>query len=105
MNRSLHINRSRLFLIAGLALGIASAHAASGLVITQAQEKLVSAGMTTDEVLLALGRPDRAVAYKYESGPTWSYRIVGDGGGMNKFYVDFDARGKVASVMERDESN
>src|SRR5258706_4857995 len=47
----------RVLLAAGLLLGVAAAHAASGFAVTKNQEALVKPGMSTAEVQSALGRP------------------------------------------------
>jgi hypothetical protein len=94
---------ARMLLSAGLLLGVAAAHAASGYTITQAQESLVSPGMTEAEVRQALGHPAHDVHYRNEPGPTFSYHVLGIEDTL--FDVDFGADGKVASVSERwDES-
>jgi outer membrane protein assembly factor BamE (lipoprotein component of BamABCDE complex) len=94
---------SRGLLAAGLLLGVAAAaQAAGGFTVTKSQESAITVGMSTAEVMQALGRPEHRARYASEPGPTWTYTVVGaTAHDALLFDVDFDASGKVASVSER----
>lgn len=90
-----------------LALGAAgAAHAGmlSGYSVAPTQERLITAGMSQDEVKQTLGRPAHMARYGNEPGPTWSYDVntvtVG-GADQTLFDVDFGADGRVVSAQER----
>ena len=91
-------------LVAAAALAAAlSAQASTGFTIAQRQEALVTVGMTTAEVMQALGRPAQNLQYGNEPGPTWTYD-VSDALKVNGevlFDVDFGADGRVAAISER----
>jgi hypothetical protein len=90
-------------LAAALGLAAAAAQAAAGFQVTKEQEALIKPGMSTDEVQRAIGRPSIHMKYRNEPGLTYTYRVLGSDPML--FDVDFDAGGRVASVMERmDES-
>jgi len=86
---------ARWLLAAGLAAGVASAYAATGIHVTKSQEALVTKGMSAAKVQSALGRPSRIARYGNEPGPTWAYDVVGaldvGGGEAVVFEVDFGA--------------
>ncbi|MEO8119233.1 MAG: hypothetical protein ABI606_07920 [Rhodoferax sp.] len=103
MKLSIKNQTPRWLLGAGLVLSVAAAHATSGITITSDQENLAKVGMSTSDVMQALGRPEQTVKYGNEPGPTWTYRVMTGGRDMTVFDVDFDANGKVASVDQRDE--
>ena len=88
-----------------LATGAASASAATGFVVTQRQADVIAPGMTADEVRSALGSPTRIIRYRTESGPTWTYTVVGvlgvGAGESVVLDVDFGTDGKVAKSAER----
>ncbi len=91
-------------LAATLILAAGLADAASGYVVTPAQEALVTVGMSRDAVRAALGRPAHNIKYPSEPGKTWTWGVVGTGSTPDKvFDVDFSADGKVAHTGERDE--
>jgi hypothetical protein len=98
---TLHRNpfTARRLLAAGLFLGVAAAHAASGYNVTKGQEALVAPGMTASEVQQALGHPAINIHYRNEPGPTFTYHVLGDT--QTVFDVDFSASGVVLSASER----
>lgn len=89
----------RVLLAAGLFLSVAAAQAASGFTVNPSQEALVTPGMSTAEVQLALGRPAQSIKYGNEPGPTFTYQVIGKKDTL--FDVDFGGDGKVASLSER----
>lgn len=95
----------RCMAAAGLALGMASAHAAMGYTISQDQEHGVTAGMTAAQVRSLIGSPITSEQYGNQSGPTWSYNVAGataaSSGTHLVFDVDFGADGTVTSAGER----
>lgn len=93
-------------LTAGLAFGALSAQAAGGYTIQQQQERLISAGMSTQEVQRHLGTPIAQVRYLGQGGPTWTY-LVTDAvsafpGTRFEFDINFGADGRVNSTSERE---
>jgi outer membrane protein assembly factor BamE (lipoprotein component of BamABCDE complex) len=94
----------RGFLAVGLATGLATAYAATGVNVTTKQENMITAGMTADEVRAAIGRPEHVAKYLNEQGPTWTYAVPGamgvGGGEAVVFDVDFGADGRVVAVEE-----
>jgi hypothetical protein len=96
---------ARWLLAAGLAAGVASAYAATGIHVTKSQEALVTKGMSAAEVQSALGRPSHIARYGNEPGPTWTYDVVGaldvGGGEAMVFEVDFGVDGRVTAVEEQ----
>lgn len=82
-----------------------AAHAALfGIGITPAQQKLVTVGMSADEVRQALGRPAQVLQFRNEPGPTWTYDVhTAPTGGPDLvvFDVDFGTSGRVVSARER----
>jgi hypothetical protein len=89
--------------LAALSLGLAAlgAQAAVGDRPGPVKESLVKAGMSTQEVLAALGRPAQIAKFMNEPGPTWTYTIDVGAENARVFDVDFDRDGKVASSSER----
>jgi hypothetical protein len=108
------IKRKITFLLPGavLALGFASAHAASTATwlthqrLNPGQETMVTAGMSESAVRQALGAPARIHHYGDEPGPTWTYDLTGSNANyassMVVFDVDFGANGQVVSSGERE---
>jgi hypothetical protein len=92
-----------------LLAGVCSAYAASGFIVTKDQEKLVSVGMTRDEVRNALGRPAHNVKYMAEPGRTWTWGVATneDSGARQTrvFDVDFGTDQKVRTMGERIETD
>jgi outer membrane protein assembly factor BamE (lipoprotein component of BamABCDE complex) len=86
----------------GLVLGAAAAHAAKGVTVTPDQEKMVTPGMTAEEVRQTLGRPELVEKFRNESGPTWTYKVQANDGTNLVFDVDFSVSGQVASVSQRE---
>ena len=107
MKLTLKSHTAQCLIAAGVVLGVASAHAASGFTVTHEQELQVTAGMTAGEVRQVIGSPLGIQKYGNEPGPTWSYRVAGAGGSSYDviFDVDFGADGRVASVSEVEISN
>lgn len=93
------------WLAAPVLLATGAAHAAlHGVGITSAQQKLVTTGMSADEVRQALGRPAQVLQFRNEAGPTWTYDVhTAPTGGPDLvvFDVGFDAGGRVVSARER----
>ena len=105
-NRKKHIMSVRLIhgaahllMAAGLACGAMAAQAASGYIVTQQQETMVSPGMSMDQVRQVLGHPERAVHYGNEPGTTYTYRVRNQE--QTLFDVDFTADGQVLKMNER----
>ena len=96
MNTAFRPGRFRTLLAVGALLATAAVQAASGYVVTPAQEKSIRVGMTRDEVRAALGRPAHNLKYRTEPGRTWTYGVVGSD--TKVFEVDFNADGKVNST-------
>jgi len=96
---------ARGLLAIALVAAAASTSAATGFVVTERQASVIAPGMTADEVRSALGSPARIIRYQTESGPTWTYTVVGilgvGAGESVVFDVDFGADGKVAKTAER----
>jgi hypothetical protein len=98
------INRltSPWLLAAGLMAGVAAAHAASNFTVTATQETLVKPGMSSNDVRLAIGHPDRIGGNFDEPVLTWTYKVAGaTGREVAVFDVDFGADGRVESVREQ----
>jgi outer membrane protein assembly factor BamE (lipoprotein component of BamABCDE complex) len=95
----------RATLGAALLVGVCSAYAATGFVVTASQETLVKVGMSRAEVRNALGRPAHNVKYRAEPGRTWTYGVLGNPEHTQAkvFDVDFSADDKVLSFGERNE--
>ncbi len=91
----------RCMAVLALLLGMAGAIAAGGYTIQRSQETLVRPGMTTQEVLQALGPPARNMQFGARKGPTWTYNVSGPAEPTVYFDVDFGADDKVMSVSER----
>jgi len=92
-------------LAASLVFAGTMAIAASGFVVTPAQEAMIVPGMTRDAVRAALGRPAHNVRYPSEPGKTWTWGVVGSGADSDKvFDVDFSSDGKVLHTDERIEA-
>jgi outer membrane protein assembly factor BamE (lipoprotein component of BamABCDE complex) len=104
MTTKQNLRFARGLLAVGLATGLATAYAATGVNITTKQENMITAGMTTQQVQSAIGRPEHVARYVNEQGPTWTYGVqgaVGLGGGEAAvFDVDFGADGRVVTVEE-----
>lgn len=95
-------NTARTILAAGLLMASVVAFAASGFIVSRAQEKQVTVGMSRDDVRAALGRPSHNMKYMNEPGRTWTYGVLGNGVADNTvFDVDFSADGKVLQSSER----
>ncbi|HWH40070.1 MAG TPA: hypothetical protein VNU21_09540, partial [Usitatibacter sp.] len=94
-----HFRNGRRLLAAVLIASVGFAYAASGVRVTRQQEVAVKVGMTTDEVRQLLGRPDSAIKYRNEPGPTWTYQVVGNGFDL-EFNIVFSDDGKVTSARE-----
>ena len=101
MKSNVNLRAIPWLLAAGLAFGAAAAQAASGVTITASDEAKVAVGMTATEVQQNLGRPADIISYRNESGPTWTYEVVGAPFGITEFDVDFGSDGNVVSVGER----
>lgn len=95
----------RATLGAALLVGVCSAYAAAGFVVTTSQESMVKVGMSRAEVRNALGRPAHNVKYRAEPGRTWTYGVLGNPEYTQAkvFDVDFSADDKVLSFGERNE--
>jgi len=94
------IQTLRAVAVIGLVAATASAFAAKGFSVTQAQESMVRVDMTADEVRAAIGRPSHTHKYRNSSGPTWVYSVNFAPIAETTFQVDFNANGKVQSVGE-----
>jgi outer membrane protein assembly factor BamE (lipoprotein component of BamABCDE complex) len=77
--------------------------AASGFIVTTAQQNAVQVGMSRAEVRALLGRPAHNVKYRDEPGRTWTYGINAhaNAGAEMVFDVDFSADGRVLSKSLR----
>jgi outer membrane protein assembly factor BamE (lipoprotein component of BamABCDE complex) len=92
----------RCIVALSLVLGAAAVHAAKGVTVTPDQEKMVSPGMTAEEVRQTLGRPALIEKFRNEPGPTWTYKVLANGDTNIVFDVDFSNNGQVASVSQRE---
>jgi hypothetical protein len=94
---------TRSLLAAGLALGIASAHARD-YNVTRDQEQAVQPGMTSSDVKAALGSPTAVQSVGNEPGPIWTYQVANvtpvAPGGRRVFDIHFGADGRVATTNE-----
>lgn len=90
---------SRALMAGGLFVCVAAAQAATGYNVSDHQEAMIHAGMTSAQVNRALGTPDTKLQYPSSSGPTWSYNDP-DGVLPGAFHVNFGPNGKVASADE-----
>lgn len=101
MQSKLTTRSRRWLLAAGLATGVAAAHA--GLVpIATSQEALVQPGMSQDQVTQILGKPVQVARVRDKSGATWIYRLAGPAEtDLVVFAVDFNGRGMVVSAHEQ----
>jgi len=97
------LTASACLLAVALAIGAAPALAAEpgGFQVTKAQQDLVRAGMSTDEVRQAIGQPSRVYKYRNEPGPTWTYNVVGENC-ATVYEVDFGTDGKVIKAKQRE---
>ncbi len=86
-------------LCAALLFGAVAVQAASGFIVTTAQQALIKPGMSRDEVRLALGRPAHNYKYPAERGRTWTYGVSGSD--EKVFDIDFSTDGKVKSTSQR----
>lgn len=89
----------RFCVAAGLVIGAAAAQAAGGFTVTRHQESQVSPGMSMEQVRQVLGPPQRAIKYRNEPGPTYTYQVSDDE--QTLFDVDFDSDGRAMSMNER----
>ena len=92
----------RSALLASALMAAAVAQAATGFIVSAAQQTQIHAGMTRDEVRAALGRPAHNIKYPNEPGRTWTWGIQGTQ--EKVFDVDFSADGKVLSMSQRSEN-
>jgi outer membrane protein assembly factor BamE (lipoprotein component of BamABCDE complex) len=93
--------RSALF--AAALCTAALAQAASGFIVTTAQQNAIQVGMSRDEVRGLLGRPAHNVKYRAEPGRTWTYGI-NDAHSPDVtmvFDINFSADGRVVSKGTR----
>ena len=102
----LSVKTSRWLLGLGLGLAVGAAQAAGGVRVTPEQANEVKQGMNSSDVQQSLGRPEKAVKYMNQEGPTWTYEVVGEV--MDPYSstrpvldVDFDANGRVKGVSKR----
>ena len=96
------ICKVRAAVLASALMAAAVAQAASGYIVTAAQQTQIHAGMTRDEVRAELGRPAHNIKYPNEPGRTWTWGIQGTQDKV--FDVDFSADGKVKSMAQRSEN-
>ncbi len=103
MNIKLGTIATRSLLAAGLALGIASAHARD-YNVTLDQAQMVQPGMTQDVVKAALGSPTTVIAVSNEPGPIWTYRVADATpaipGDQVAFDIHFGSDGRVITSHE-----
>ncbi len=103
MKTKLGTMATRSLLAAGLALGIASAHA-GGYNVTRDQEQRGQSDMTASAIRAALGAPAAVQSYGEAGQQTRSYQVanatpaVPDGRAM--FEIDFGANGQVIAASE-----
>lgn len=96
--------RSRkMLLLTSLVLVSAAAQAFKGYTVVHEQESMVRTGMSINEVQSAIGKPEHAVKYGNEPGPTWTYVVLGAQDTL--FDVDFGADGKVIAFGERSDDS
>jgi hypothetical protein len=97
------LTASACLLAAALAIGAAPAMAADpgGFQVSKAQQDMVRAGMSTDEVRKAIGQPSRIYNYRNEPGPTWTYNVIGENC-ATVYEVDFGPDGKVIKAKQRE---
>lgn len=88
------------WLLAGLVLISAVAHADNGFTVTTSRENVIAIGMSTSEVRQLLGRPARAVRYGNTPGPVWTYKVVDPLFGRTEFNVEFGADERVMAKGE-----
>jgi outer membrane protein assembly factor BamE (lipoprotein component of BamABCDE complex) len=96
---------SLMALAAASSLGFAGITQAKDL--TPSEQGLISAGMTTQEVEQAIGKPERSQNFALSGTSTWTYGTsdftVREGDRV--FEVDFGADGKVQQAGARDLHN
>ena len=88
------------WLLAGLLLIPAAAHAQNGFSVSTSREKLVTIGMTMSEVQQLLGQPARADQYRSTPGPVWTYKVIDPLFGRTEFNVEFGADARVIATGE-----
>jgi hypothetical protein len=88
------------WLLAGLALISAEAHADNGFTVTTSRENVIAIGMSTSEVRQLLGRPASAVRYRNTPGPVWTYKVVDPLFGRTEFNIEFGADERVMAKGE-----
>ena len=88
------------WLLAGLVVISAGAHADAGFTITTSRENVIAIGMSTAEVQQLLGRPARDVRYRSSPGPVWTYRVVDPLFGKTEFHVEFGPDDRVMAKGE-----
>jgi outer membrane protein assembly factor BamE (lipoprotein component of BamABCDE complex) len=91
----------RAVLLVSALLVTAIAQAATGFIVSAAQQTQIKAGMSREQVRAVLGRPAHNVKYRAEPGRTWTYGIQGSEDKV--FDIDFSAAGAVLSTSQRQE--
>jgi hypothetical protein len=87
-------------LLAALVLSSAIAQADNGFTISRSRENAVAIGMSASEVQQLLGRPARAVQYRNQPGPTWTYKVTDPLFGKTEFNIDFGPDQRVIAKGE-----
>ena len=88
------------WLLAGLVLSSAKAHADNGFAVATSRENVIAIGMSTSEVRQLLGEPARAVKYRSTPGPVWTYAVVDPLFGRTEFNIEFGADERVMAKGE-----
>jgi outer membrane protein assembly factor BamE (lipoprotein component of BamABCDE complex) len=96
----LSIQTLRAVVVIGLVAASATAFAAKGFSVTQAEEQMVKVDMTADEVRAAIGRPSHTHKYRNSVGPTWVYSVNFAPVADTTFQIDFNTSGRVQSMGE-----
>lgn len=100
MKFNLKVQSSRILVATVLVASTVTSFAATGFSVTDIEESRIQIGMSNEQVLQAIGKPFNTVQFRNQDGPTWAYHVSGDLLGAKTFYVDFDAKSKVAAVSE-----
>ena len=88
------------WLLAGVLSVLTEAHAQNGFTVTRSRENAISIGMSASEVQQLLGRPARAVQYRANPGPVWTYTVVDPLFGKTEFHVEFGTDQRVIATGE-----
>jgi outer membrane protein assembly factor BamE (lipoprotein component of BamABCDE complex) len=73
----------------------------SAKVLTDDNFARVDYGMTRDDALRLLGRPDETMRFPLSNSEAWDYRYFDTWGYLASFGVTFDAQGRVSGKISR----